>query len=79
MLLCIRKLAGLCLALDLAVTVRGIPSEIHVSDRPGRIHDPSDIRDKAMTHLLTTVVEGGILGDSLHDPQSKWDIACDIS
>ena len=54
----IRKLAGLCLALDLAVTVRWIPSEINVSDRPSGIHDPSDIRDKAMTHLLRTVVEG---------------------
>ena len=56
-LTCIRKLAGLCLALDLAVTVRWIPSEINVSDRPSRIHDPSDIRHKTMTNLLTTVVE----------------------
>ena len=56
-LTCIRKLAGLCLALDLAVTVRWIPSEINVSDRPCRIHDPSDIRDKTTTNLLTTVVE----------------------
>ena len=52
-LTCIRKLAGFCLALDLAVTVRWIPSEINVSDRLGRIHDPSDIRDKTMTNLLT--------------------------
>ena len=28
------------------------------SDRPSRIHDPPDIRDKTMTNLLTTVVEG---------------------
>ena len=32
-LTCIRKLASLCLALDLSVTVRWIPSEINVSDR----------------------------------------------
>ena len=56
-LTCIRKLAGLCLALDLSVTVRWIPSEINVSDRPSRIHDPSDIRDKSFTNLLTTVVK----------------------
>ena len=54
-LTCIRKLAGLCFALDLAVTVRWIPSEINVSDRPSRIHDPSDIRDKTMTNLLTVM------------------------
>ena len=54
-LTCIRKLAGLCLALDLAFTVRWIPSEINDSDRPSRIHDPSDIRDKTMTNLLTVV------------------------
>ena len=56
-LTCVRKLAGLCLALELVVTIRWISSEIDVSDRPSRIHDPSDIRDKAMTNLLTTVVE----------------------
>ena len=27
------------------------------SDRPSRIHDPSDIRDKSLTNLLTTVVK----------------------
>ena len=56
-LTCIRKLASLCLALDLSVTVRWIPTEINVSGRPSRIHDPSDIRDKSLTNLLTTVVK----------------------
>ena len=81
-LTCIRKLAGLCLALDLAVTVRWISSEINISDRPSRIHDPSDIRDQSMTILLTTVVERRTHrdenhgskrspGDSLHDTKSK--------
>ena len=54
---CIRKLAGLCLALDLAIAVRWIPSEISDSDRPSLIHDPSDNRDKTVTNQLTTVVE----------------------
>ena len=58
MLTCVRKLASLCLALDLAVTARWIPIEINVSDRPSRIHDPSDIGDKTMTNLLTKVVRG---------------------
>ena len=40
-LTCIRKFAALCLALDLAVTVRWIPSEANISDRPSRTHDPS--------------------------------------
>ena len=53
-LTCVRKLASLCLALDLAVTVRWIPSETNVSDRPSRLHDPSDIRDKTMADLLAT-------------------------
>ena len=53
----IRKLAGFCLALGLAVAVRWIRSEINVSNRPSRIHDPSDNRDKTVTNLLTTVVE----------------------
>ena len=53
---CIRKLASLCLALDLAATVRWIPSEINAYDRPSRIHDPSDTRDKTVADLLTTVV-----------------------
>ena len=57
MLTCIRKLASLCLVLDLSVTIRWIPSEINVSDRPSRIHDPSQIRDKSLTNLLTTVVK----------------------
>ena len=56
-LTCTRKLASLCLALDLSVTVRWIPTEINVSGRPSRIHDPSDIRDKSLTNLLTTVVK----------------------
>ena len=38
----IRKLASLCFAFDRSVTVRWVPSEINVSDRPSRIHDPSD-------------------------------------
>ena len=46
MLTYIRKLASLCVALDLSVTVRWIPSD-----------DP-DIRDKSLTNLLTTVVKG---------------------
>ena len=62
---CIRKFAGLCLAFDLAVTVRWIPSEVNVSDRPSRIHDPSDIRDKTVTSLLTTVVKGRTDHDEL--------------
>ena len=57
MLTCIRKLASLCFALDLAVTVRLIPSETNVSDKSSRIHDPSDIRDKTMTDLLATMVQ----------------------
>ena len=52
----IRKLACLCLALDLAVTVRWIPSEINVSDRPSRIHDPSETRDQTVADQLTTAV-----------------------
>ena len=55
-LTCIRKLA-LCLALDLAVTVRWIPSEANISDRPSRTHDLSDNRHKTVTDLLTTMVE----------------------
>ena len=39
-LTCIRKIASLCFALGLAVTVRWIPSETNVSDWPSRIHDP---------------------------------------
>ena len=62
---CIRKLAALCLALDLAVTERWIPSEVNVSDRPSRIHDPSDIRDKTVTSLLTTVVKSRTDHDEL--------------
>ena len=65
MLRCIRKNPGLCLALDLAVTVRWIPSEVNVSHRPSRIHDPSDIRDKTVTSLLTTVVKGRTDHDEL--------------
>ena len=38
-LTCIRKLASLCLPLDLSVTVWWISSEINVSDRPSRIHN----------------------------------------
>ena len=57
MLTCIRKLVELCLILDLAVTVRLISSETNVFDRPRRIHDPSDIRDKTMIDLLTTVLQ----------------------
>ena len=56
-LTCIRKLASLCLALDLAVTLRWIPSETNVSEKPSSIHDPSDIRDKTMTDLLAIVVQ----------------------
>ena len=87
---CFRRLAGLCLALDLVVTVRWIPSEINVSDRPSHIHDPSDNRDNTMTDLLTTVVDRRTHRDkfdaemmaqgdpqSLHDSKSKWGIACE--
>ena len=44
-------------ALVESVTVRWIPSEINVSDRPSRIHDPSEIRDKTLASLLTTAVK----------------------
>ena len=64
-LTCVRKLADLCLALDLAVTVRWIPSEVNMPDRPSRIHDPSDIRDKTVTHLLTTVLKSRTNRDKL--------------
>ena len=68
-LTCIRKLAGLCLALDLAVTGRWIPSEVNVSDRPSRNQDPSDVRDKTMT----TVVEMRTHRDKMaqRDPRER--------
>ena len=61
----IRKLASLSHALDLAVTVRWIPSETNVSDWPSRILDPSDIRDKTMTDLLATEVQERIHRDEM--------------
>ena len=64
-LTCIRKLAGLCLALVLAVPLRWIPSEVNMSDRPSRIHDPSNIRDEAVTHFLTTVLKSMTNRDKL--------------
>ena len=42
------KLTDVCRALDLTEIVRRILSEINVSDRSSRIHDPSINRDKTM-------------------------------
>ena len=36
-----------------------------MSDRPSRIHDPSDIRDKTLTSLLTNMVKGRTDHDEL--------------
>ena len=58
-LTCIRKLAVSALLLTLRSQYVGFPvKSINVSDGPSRVHDPSDVRDKTMTNLLTTVVRG---------------------
>ena len=45
----------------------------NVSEWPSRVHDPSDIRDKTMTDLLTTAVQERTHRDEMMTQRDPWE------